>query len=422
MDYFPLIFVAVAAVGVYGLWRLGKFLFKKLVGIAPRVDEGENFTDGGSKMDVSGKFGATVRALEFERLKYYNKTKGLFKRSFFRTWFVMATIFIGILLSVTDAGDVNLVLFVGPLIITAFLSLVGAGIYSLVKKGSASDAFTRKLKQEIVAEIVKAVDPGMKYNDAGITEAEFDKADIFPTGKNTSLSSEDKIEGIVDGSSVIISECKKTGIGSATREFTEIKVKGVTISNQRGNYEGGHDTVEYFRGLFVQMELKNISLGAPLKIIPNNRLGKEVQTGIQVMGGRHLIKTPNPDERLDGILALVDKPYTIFCSAKDEATALITSNFLRVLDFIYGKYHKKRESNDINSVIGKFLFKDRAVYITIHDQMLYLALDWNKDMFETDTFLKKSLIESGIAQEIYDDLQFIVQILKEINLFNKVVK
>jgi archaellum component FlaG (FlaF/FlaG flagellin family) len=421
MDYFPIVFVVVAIAGIYGFWRLGKFMFKKLVAIAPKVDEGEDFTDGGSKEDISGKFEATVRTLEFERLKYYNKSKGLFKRSYFRAWFVMATIFIGILLSVTDVGDINFVLFIGPLIITAFLALIGAGIYTLVKKGSSADAFTRRLKQELVTEIVRVVDPGMKYFEGGIEEAEFNKAGIFPTGKNTSLTSEDRIEGIIDGNKVTISECRKTGIGSAPREAAEIKVKGMAISSQRGNYEGGIDTVEYFRGLFVQMELKSIVLGTPLKIIPNNRLGKEMQSGIQVMGGRHLIKTPNMEEKLDGILALANKPYTIFCSAKDEANTIVTGNFIKVLDFIYEKYHQKRKSNDVDSVIGQLLFKDRAVYITIHENMLYLALDWNKDMFETDTFMKKSLIESGIAQEIYDDLQFVTQVIKEVNLFNKVV-
>jgi len=43
-----------------------------------------------------------------------------------------------------------------------------------------------------------------------------------------------------------------------------------------------------------------------------------------------------------------------------------------------------------------------------------VALSWNQDMFETDVFLKKSIVESGIADKVYKDITFINQLLNEV--------
>ena len=419
MDYFFIIFIIATAVGLFLFWKFVKFLYKKLVGILPKVDESQKFREGDPAADISGKFEDTVRELEAERLIYYTKTKGLFKRAFLRAWLVISFIFIALAITLSESDQVDVIMFIGPIIGSALLSAIGVGIYTLIKKGTNLSNFTRILKKELVSKIVKEVNPNLTFYDEGIDEEEFNKADIFPDHKNTSLKSEDKIEGLIDATKVIISECIKQGRVSSTHR-TNVKVKGVTVS--RGRMETGQDDdiIEYFRGLFIQLELKSTSISTLLKVVPANRVRKEVKTGFDFKGRAHLIKPVSEYDLLKGILELENKPYEIYCSEKDEASQLVNDTFIKVLDFIYDKYYGKRESNDGNSAIGSLLFKERAVYITIRDSMLYMALDWNKDMFEPDMLLKKNLEESGIAQEIYEDLLFINQVIKEVNLFNKV--
>lgn len=419
MDNFTIIFIVVAAVGIFLFWKMAKFFYKKLVGILPKPDESQSFKEGDQAADISGKFADTVKKLEAERLIYYNKTKGLFKRAFLRAWLVISFVFIALALTLSESKEIDPIMFIGPLVGSALLSSIGAGIYTLVKKGTNLSKFTRQLKQELVAEVVKAVNPNLTFYDEGIEEEEFNRADIFPDARNTSLLSEDKITGTIEGTKVVISECIKRGIGSHSSR-TDVKVKGVTVSRGSREYSQGHNTIEYFRGLFIQLDLNNISISAPLKIVPANRVRKEVKTGFNVKGRGQFIKPVNADDRLDNLQDLENKPYEIYCSAKDDAEQIVNEAFIKVLDFIYSKYYGKRESNDGNSAIGNLLFKERAVYMTIRENMLYLALDWNKDMFEPDMLLKKNLVESGIAQEIYEDLLFINQVIKEVNLFNKV--
>ena len=419
MDNFTIIFIVVASLGIFIFYKLVKLFIKKLVGLASKQDEGKKFVEGELADDIAEKFAATVEKLEAERAVYYGKTKGLFKRAFFKTWLGLAFVFIALAITLNETGEINAVVFIGPSVMAALLSLIGAGIYTLVKKGGNSTEFTQKLKQELVAKIVNVVNPNLEFYGDGIKEEEFNKADIFPDGKNnTSLKSEDKIEGTIDGTKVIISECIKQGrVSSTTR--TNLKIKGVTVSTGSLDNGDGPKYVEYFRGLFIQMDLNNMSISAPLKVVPENRVRKKVETGIDVVGRAHYIKTLLPEDKLD-LPGLENKPYSIYCGAKDEANQLVTDSFIKILDFVYEKYNHKRDSNDSNSIIGKMLFRERAVYITLRDNMLYMALDWNKDMFETDAFLKKNLIESGIAQEIYEDLMLVNQVVKEVNLFNKI--
>lgn len=384
----------------------------------PKQDQGKKFVEGELADDIAEKFAATVDKLEAERVIYYNKTKGLFKRAFLRSWLLISFVALALVITLTDSRLLGAPDFIGPTVMAAFLSLIGAGIYTLVKKGSNSTEFTRKLKDELVAKIVEVVNPNLAFYGGGIKEEEFDNADIFPDGKNsTTLISDDKIAGTIDGREVIISECIKRGrVNPTTR--TNLKVKGVTVSRGHVDFGDGPEYIEYFRGLFIQMELKNMDVSAPLKVIPGKRVRKKVETGFEVEGRVKFIKPLDPEDKLDNIPE--DKPYEIYCSEKSEATQLVTENFIKVLDFVYSKYYQKRDSNDSNSIIGKMLFRERAVYITLRGNMLLMAIDWNKDMFETDAFLKKNLVESGIAQEIYEDLMLINQVIKEVNLFNKV--
>ncbi len=388
-----------------------------------KLQQASDYDSSLSDNTLDGKFDETIRNLEEEREKFYNKTKGLFKRALFRTAFVCASSFVLI------GGHINDWVFtvpsiVGPIMMSLVIGLIGGGIYSLVRKGTNNHKFSRILKRDLVSKIVTHVNPQLSYFDEGIEKEEFDKADLFVGGKKSTLRSEDKISGTVDGKRVCISECMKKGPAASTRGRTEIKIKGKTIATDRAHLETNiGEYVTYFDGLFIEIELDGFDFSTPLKFIPNSKIRKEVETGIDFVG--HVQKFIRIDKE-DKIDIPGDHSFEVYCNDRTKAESAIDDQLLKVADYIFGKYNKEGEKilKDI-PLVGKLpIFKDvktsKSVFLSIVGGKLYLALEWPEDMFETDVFLKNNLIEGGIAQKIYEDLLFINQLIKEVNLMNKI--
>jgi hypothetical protein len=419
MDIFLIsVIIIISITGIFLFWKLSRFLFKKLVGVLPKEDDGNDFFQARSEGNIEVQFEHIIKRLEAERLVYYAKTKGLFKRTFLKVWAILAIIFIALSILLIEDKGLNPAMFIGPIFGAAFLSLIGSGIYTAVKKGNTLNEFTKHFKKMFVSQLVYYVNPNFSFSEEGISEEVFDSADLFPSGFS-SFKSEDKIIGNIDGNKVTISQCLKRG-KAIIRESTKLKIKGVTIS-QDNEISGTKNYVDYFRGLFIQLELENIHIPSTLKILPKNVLKKtDVETGIEFSGFRpEVIKTPQKEDQLKHLTELEEKSYAIFCSAKEDAERLVNLDFIKLVDFVFDRFLQKRDSNDGESILGKMLFREREVYLTICNNTLNLALGWNKDLFEPDTFLKENLIESGIAQEIYEDLTFVDHVVKEVNQFNK---
>ena len=362
-------------------------------------------------------FDHIINRLEEVRARYYAKTKGLFKRAFFRTWLALAIVLISMAVLLSQPDGLTAVQFIGPGLIAAFLSLIGAGLYSLIKKGGNLHKFTRKFKEDLVTEMVQAVNPDLGFYDEGISTEEFDRADLFPDNrKTTSFSSEDKISGTIKGTRVVIAECHKRGRVTKGHSGVVLKVKGVPIPVSHSYSDQGPSYIDYFKGLFVQMELRQMVLPTPLKVLPAKAVKKEVTTGFDTTRKINFIKPVVAEDR---IVVAGDKPYELYCQDKDVAARVVNEKFIKILDYIYGKYYQTRPSVDSGSFLGNYV-KKREVFISIVDDKLYLALSWNKDMFDPDKLMKQDLRQSGVAREIYTDLLFIDQIIKEVSLFNQV--
>ena len=211
-----------------------------------------------------------------------------------------------------------------------------------------------------------------------IEEDEFNGAELF---YGSVFTSEDTIEGTVEDEYVSISECEQ---------------------RNSSNYNRNEATITYFNGLFVQLHLKKINLSVPLKLIPTYNLEKNTLT-IDLLEENLPIGSPNilRIQEENEIKLNVNSPFKAYCENEAEALALMDKKFLKVVDFIFGKYEY------------------RDVFISINNDKLFLAISWNQDMFETNAFLKKSLIESKIAEKIYQDILFINQVIKEVGLINK---
>lgn len=374
MDNFALIFIVVTALGLLAFWKIGRFVFKMVKNAQPEKDSSAKFNDGETKL--AGQFDDIVKSLEKERQVLYTRTKGLFKRAFFRTWFFLTCGLMLLITILSPSENLEVAIVIGPIVMSAFVALIGGGIYTLVKKNTNSYDFSRKLKKQLVSKIVTFVNPELRFSGIAIDKEDFNQANLFP---GSVFTSEDTIQGTIEGEEVSISECEQRN----------------TAVNSRSE-----NRITYFDGLFIILQLKNINLSAPLKIIPTYNVEKNT-----IKLGESSLKIGNPNMILikdkDEITPNVSDKFKVFCENKPEAKAIMNDKFLKVADFILGKYE----------------YKD--VFISINKNKLYLALSWNQDMFETDAFLKKSLLESKIAEKVHQDILFINQAIKEVNLINK---
>ena len=361
---------------------------------------------------LSKEFDATILQLEGEREKFYKKTKGLFKRVYFRTVLVCSISFIVIGGFVND-WKYTPSSIIGPIMISFVVALIFGGIYTLVRKGTNNHKFTRILKENLVSKLVSHVNPELTYSIEGIKKEEFHKADLFVGGPKSTVRSEDKIFGTINGKYVCISECKNQGRAAATQGQTKITQEKAHTDLNMGEF------VDYFRGLFIEIELEGYHLTTPLKFVP--RENKKVENGISFEGYVQKFINVDSDDLID---LKSDREYQAYCSDKAQAESVISERLLKIVDYIFFKYNKEGASIFENVAILNILpgIKDhkisKNVYLSIVGGRLYLALEWPVDLFETDVFLKKNLVESGIAQKIYEDLLFINRLIKEVNLLN----
>jgi hypothetical protein len=194
------------------------------------------------------------------------------------------------------------------------------------------------------------------------------------------------------------------------------------VSSSTGDLESNTgESVTYFDGLFFELELDKYNFSAPMKLIAKKKIRKEVETGVNMTGYvQKLIKTDEQNMiELPG-----EHQFQIYSSDKSQLEGESGAQLLKVADYIFDKYDKEGSPllEDI-PLVGKLpFFKDvktsKSVFLSFVDNKMYLALEWPRDMFETDVFLKESLIESNIAQHMYEDILFINQVFSEMNLMN----
>jgi len=199
---------------------------------------------------------------------------------------------------------------------------------------------------------------------------------------------------------VSISECNVRSRSKSSNSRAAIEYKNVQI-HTGSKKSSDIESHVLFYGLFLQLELSNITISSPLKIIPARRTHIEDKFGIKITSQSYItdLKVLNSDDRID--LPSSSDAYNVYCTNKEEAKAILTPKFIKVIDFIYSKFEKIE------------------VIMSINKGMFYMAISWNKDIFETDLFLKNNIIESGLANKFHQDIIFINQVITEVGLINK---
>ncbi len=376
-------------------------------------DFGNQYKDSSAKYmqgelpPLPSEFDNIIKSLDKERAKAAKKTKGMFKKTFFISWLSLFSI--GLILNLIFATD-RLGPLIGMAIMGAAVSAIGAGIYTLLKKGNVLKGFSSILKKELVSKIIKEVNPALDFYEKGITKEVYDTADLID---GVRFESEDSIKGKTNGLAVIISECKLT------------RQKSTTVSGKHDSSTNDNGSVVSFNGIFIQLELSTVNLSTPLKIIPNFAVETNFDKLLNLNPlerTRYAYKRINIEEEEQISIApnLEKSDYTFFCKDKSVADSFINQARLKVLDFIFDKYKDQRASILDNIPLLKEIDATSGVYISIVGNTLNLALDWNEDLFEPDALLKEGIEESGLAQKIYRDLHFINQIVNELSLIDKV--
>ncbi|MCF6359685.1 MAG: DUF3137 domain-containing protein [Cyclobacteriaceae bacterium] len=336
------------------------------------------------------EYNEIVKSLDKEMLAAAKKTKGLFKKAFFIIW--PSVIAITAILVFIFSGDTSIIFGVGGFL-GAFISAIAAFIYKLLTKAKSAEVFMAKLKKELVGKILKFVNSNLSFSNEGISKEVYDKADLIGGRR---FESEDSIDGKVNGLNVKVSECKLT--------LTE------TVS---------------FNGIFIQLELSSVNLSTPLKIIPHfaSESNFDKRPNLNPLAQtRYVYKRINIEKEdqiaLDPTMQKSD--YEFFCKDKQVANSFINQGRLKVLDYIFTKYKDERASVLSTLPFLKDHDANSGIYMSIIGNMLYIALDWNEDLFAADVLLEEGIEETGLAQKIHRDLHFINQIINEVSLLDKV--
>ncbi len=359
---------------------------------------------------LPSEFDAIISSLDQERESALKKTKGLFKKSFIVIWpsFIAFTAILVLIFS----GDTAIIFGVGGFL-GSFGSAIAAFIYMGIKEGNVMDGFATKLKKELVSKIVKHVNPMLTFSEEGISKEEYEKAGLIYGSK---FKSEDSIRGNLNGHNVVISEC----------QLTVTRSSGPSRRNRSSNSSQNTSHTDItFNGIFMQIELASINLASPITIIPKFALATTLQRLISnfIPSGSSMASTSVRVQEQDLILIdsdLQKSDYEFFCNDPEVAKSFINQARLKVLDFIFDKYKDVRDSSANDFIAGIDKDANSGIYMSIVNNTLYIALDWNEDLFEPKSSLKREIGKSKLAEKIHRDILFINQIINEASLLDKV--
>lgn len=260
-----------------------------------------------------------------------------------------------------------------PFISIAPLAIIG--IVILVRTFKNKKIYRNRFKDEVVREIVKAIDPTWEYNhDQCITSSEYFSSDLFRQSVDR-YRGDDLISGKIDKTDFRCSEL-----------HTEYKT--VTTDKDGKRKETWHTI---FKGLFFHADF-NKEIKGKTYIEPDTAerlLGKFGQS-LQMSSKGKLVKLENLE---------FEKIFAVFGTDQTEARYILTPTIMEALVNIYKKYKRKMHLSFIGSRV-------------------YVAISFNKNLFEPKVF------SSGVK---FKDIEFMYNlfeinqiIIQELNLNTRI--
>lgn len=236
--------------------------------------------------------------------------------------------------------------------------------------------FRARFKNDMVAPLVSAFDPGLSYQPRGsVAHEEFVASGLFREYPANEYGGEDLISG---------------RIGATAIRFSEVQAYH---TQQGSGRRGGKKSRKLFDGLFFVADFNKHFQGSTY-VLPDRAqrllggLGQALQ-GLSSTYGQ-LIKLEDPEfERL----------FVVYGSDQIEARYILSASLM--------------------ARISAFRIKSgQALRLGFVDSHLYVAIELGRNLFEPRLF--RSLIDRALYREFWDDLELLTGIVEDLNLNTRI--
>ncbi|MDA3817773.1 MAG: DUF3137 domain-containing protein [Prolixibacteraceae bacterium] len=255
------------------------------------------------------------------------------------------------------------------------IALIITGIVLLILNRKRKKEYRHRYKNEVVHEVVKAIDPEWSYApDDRISQSEYYSSDMFRQHFDR-YKGDDLISGTIEKTDFRCSEL-------------HTEYKDVTYDKD-GNRQERWVTI--FKGLFFHADFnKNIEAKTYVEPDTAERLLGKFGQKLQMSSKGKLVKLENPE---------FEKIFAVFSTNQTEARYILTPAIMEALVNIY-KIYKRR------------------MYLSFIGSRVHVAMSFKKDLFEPKIFT------SGVK---YEDVEFMFNlfmmnatIIHELNLNTRI--
>ena len=296
-----------------------------------------------------------LQKLEKEREKLKNK---IYTIGFFYTLLALSIAIFFFL----QSNDLNIFIFVG----FAYIG-VGAFIYKILIKD-----YTSEFKLKVIEPLISALDENLRYSPySHVAQRTFLNSQLF---KNIDrMSGNDYVTGKIDDIPI---------------EFSDIHAE-----QKHKDSKGRTSYSTVFQGLFIKSEFNKNFQGATV-VLPDTAqslfgdfIGNFLQSSN--ISRSELVKMDNVE---------FEKEFVIYSDNQVEARYILSHTLMQKL-----LHFKKRSKHPL--------------YISFNLNNIYLAIAYNKDLFEPSIF--HSLLKYKVAMEYIETLHLAVGIIEELKLNEK---
>jgi hypothetical protein len=255
------------------------------------------------------------------------------------------------------------------------IPLIIIGIVLLVINMKHQKEYRQRYKNEVVSEVVKAIDPQWNYaTDNCISQGEYHSSDIFNQHYDRYMG-DDLISGTLEKTDFRCSEL-------------HTQYKEVTVDKNGRRQERW---VTIFKGLFFHADFnKEIQANTYIEPDTAERLFGKIGQSLQVSSKGKLVKLENPE---------FEKIFVVFSTNQTEARYILTPAIMEALVNVYKIYKRK-------------------MYLSFIGSRVYVALTFTKDLFEPKIF--SSGIKFEDVEFMYNLFMMNATIIQELNLNTRI--
>ena len=254
------------------------------------------------------------------------------------------------------------------IVILSFLSM---GIISFVAKLLLQD-YTKAFKQQIIKPLIHAIDANLNYLENNhLDQRKFEASTLFSSPDR--LSGNDHISGNIDGVPI---------------EFSDIHAE-----KKHKDSKGRTSWSTIFRGLYIVTDFPKNFHGTTL-VLPDTAqktfgdlLGGWFQS--HAIGRGELVKMDDP---------AFEKEFVVYANDQIEARYILSHTLMQKILQLKNK-------------------SQHNVYLSFKDNRLYIAIYYDKDLFEPTLF--SSLLEYKVAIEYIKTLNMTLGLVEELKLNQK---